>query len=76
MEIVLTIALFIVVYLTLGWMGNKLVAWAARDPNKLVEGNGRVKDLAFFAAIALVITTMQLITWAVQLIAWGVHLLV
>jgi hypothetical protein len=76
MEMVLTIALFIVVYLTLGWMGDKLVAWAARDPNKLVEGNGRVKDLAFFAAIALVISTVQLIVWAVQLIAWGVHLLV
>lgn len=76
MEMVLTIAIFIAVYFALGWLGDKLVAWAARDPNKLVEGNGRVKDLAFFAAIALVITTVQLITWAVQAIAWAVHLLV
>jgi hypothetical protein len=76
MEMVLTIAIFIAVYFALGWLANKLMAWAARDPNKLVEGNGRVKDLAFFAAIALVITTVQLITWAVQAIAWAVHLLV
>ena len=76
MEIVLTIALFIAFYFALGWLSDKLVVWAARDPNKLVEGNGRVKDLAFFAAIALVISTVQLITWAVQALAWAVHLLV
>jgi small-conductance mechanosensitive channel len=76
MEMFLFIVLFIAVYIALKWIGDKLVAWAARDPNKLVEGNERVKDLAFFAAIALVISTVQLITWAVQLIAWAVHLLV
>jgi small-conductance mechanosensitive channel len=70
MEILLTIALFIVVYIALGWFADKAVLWAARDPNKLVEGNERVKDLAFFAAIGIVMTTIQLLLWAVQGIAW------
>jgi hypothetical protein len=76
MEIVLSIVLFIAFYFALGWMGDKLVAWAARAPDQLVESNSRVKDLAFFAAIALIISAVQLITWGVQAIAWAVHLFV
>jgi hypothetical protein len=73
MEMVLTIALFILVYIALGWFADKIVLWAARDPNKLVEGNGRVKDLAFFAAVGLAASLAQMLLWAVQGIAWAVH---
>jgi hypothetical protein len=73
MEMVLTIVLFIAVYIALEWFAGKIVSWAARDPNKVVEGNGRVKDLAFFAAVGLAMTAAQMLMWAVQGIAWAVH---
>jgi hypothetical protein len=73
MEMVLTIVLFIATYLALEWFAGKIVSWAARDPNKVVEGNGRVKDLAFFAAVGIAASVVQLLTWLVQGFAWTVH---
>jgi hypothetical protein len=73
MEMVLTIVLFIATYLVLVWFAGKIVSWVARDPDKAVESNGRVKDLAFFAAVGLAMTVAQMLMWAVQGITWAVH---
>lgn len=75
MDFILFVVFVVVIYSILTWVKNKLTAWAARE-SALVEGNGRVDDLAFFAAIGLAASAIQLIIWAVQAVAWAVHLLV
>ena len=75
MDFILFVLFVVIVYYILGWAKTKLTAWAARE-SALVEGNGRVDDLAFFAAIGLAVGAIQLITWAAQAVAWAVHLLV
>jgi hypothetical protein len=73
MGTLLNIAIFIAAYLALEWFAGKIVSWVARDPDKAVESNGRVKDLAFFAAVGLAMTVAQMLMWAVQGITWAVH---
>jgi diacylglycerol kinase len=73
MGTLLNIAIFIAAYLALEWFAGKIESWVARDPDKAVESNGRVKDLAFFAAVGLAMTAGQMLMWAVQGITWAVH---
>ena len=75
MDFILFIVFVLITFIILNWVKRKLTAWASRE-SALVEGNGRVDDLAFFAAVGLAISAIQLIQWAAQAVAWAVHLLV
>ena len=75
MDFILFIIFVVAIFFILEWIKRKLIGWASRDTNA-IESNERIEHIAFFAAIGIVVTLIQVTQWLVKVIAWVIHLFV